>query len=81
MRGGNLIMALIKKITRETRNARLHSEVEATYNVVVENRETYIQLNTFGSNDRAIKGKVSQSIQLSHDVIKEISRILKVSQD
>jgi hypothetical protein len=43
--------------------------------------ETYIQINTFGSDDRAIKGKVSQSIQLSQDVIKEINKVLKIIQN
>jgi PBP1b-binding outer membrane lipoprotein LpoB len=74
-------MALINKITKETRNARLHNEVEATYNLVNKNGETYIQINTFGSDDRAIKGKVSQSIQFSQDVIKEIGQILSKSKD
>ena len=69
-------MALIKKITKEIRNAKLHTEVEATYNLINANGETYIQINTFGSNDRAFKGKVSQSIQLSHEVIKELNQLL-----
>ena len=71
-------MALIKKIIKETRNAKLHNEVEATYNIVVNNSESYIQINTFGSDNRAIKGKVSQSIQLSQEVIKEINQILLI---
>jgi len=74
-------MALINKITKETRNARLHNEVEATYNLVIKNGETYIQINTFGSDDRANKGKLSQSIQLSRDVIKEINAVLKIIQN
>ncbi|MGE6489648.1 hypothetical protein [Paenisporosarcina sp. NPDC076898] len=69
-------MALINKITKETRNAKLHNEVEATYNIVTQNGETFIQINTFGSDDRAIKGKVSQSVQLSKEVIKELNEIL-----
>ena len=68
-------MALINKITKETRNAKLHNEVEATYNLVVKNGEIYIQINTFGSDDRAIKGKVSQSIQLSKEVNSELNEI------
>jgi len=71
-------MALINKITKETRNARLHNEVEATYNLLFNNGETYIQINTFGSDERAIKGKVSQSIQLSKDIIKEINQIMEI---
>ena len=69
-------MALVKKITKETRNAKLHNEVEATFNIINVDGETYIQINTFGSNERHLKGKVSQSIQLSIDVIKEINEII-----
>lgn len=71
-------MALINNITQEMRNARIHREVEATYNIVNSNGETYIQINTFGSDERIIKGKVSQSIQLSKEVIKEIYNILQI---
>ena len=70
-------MALIKKITKENRNSRLHKEVEATYNFVFAKGETYIQINTFGSDDRAVKGAVSQTIQISQAVIKEINGVLE----
>ena len=69
-------MALVKKITKESRNARLHKEVEATFNIIKKDGEVYIQVNTHGSKERHIKGSVSQSIQLSKDVIKEISEIM-----
>jgi len=68
-------MALVKKIIKETRNAKLHNEVEASFNIIYIDGEIYIQINTFGSNDRHMKGKVSQSIQLSKEVIREISEI------
>ena len=66
-------MDLEKKITKETRNAKLHNEVETSFNIINIDGETYIQINTFSSSDRHMKGKVSQSIQLS---IKEISEII-----
>lgn len=70
-------MALVNKITKENRNSKLHKEVDATYNLVFSKGETYVQINTFGSDDRVFKGAVSQTIQISQDVIKEINGVLE----
>ena len=67
-------MALVNKMDKISRNVRgLHEEVEATYNVFDSKGEKYVQINTYGSKDRKEKGKVSQTIQLSEKVIKQLS--------
>lgn len=62
-------MALISKLERVSRNSRIHEEVEATYNIVNQGGEKYVQINTYGSNERKVKGQVSQTIQLSEEAI------------
>lgn len=69
-------MALVSKIDEISRSASIHDEVEASYNVVRNNGEIYVQVNTYGSPERKIKGKVSQSIQFSSEVIKDLYEII-----
>ena len=45
------------------------------------NGETYIQINTYVSDDRAVKGMVSQTIQISQDIIKEINSVLNINKN
>jgi hypothetical protein len=59
-------MALVKKLRplRLTVNAK-HAVTEATYSLVREQSgELRLQIDTYGSKDRRIKGKKSQSIRL-----------------
>ncbi|TFD93669.1 methionyl-tRNA formyltransferase [Jeotgalibacillus sp. R-1-5s-1] len=70
-------MALINKITKISRNSKVHDEVQTTYNVLMKNGKKYVQLNTYGSMERKEKGVVSQTIQLSEDVIGNLQEILK----
>ncbi|QVY62602.1 hypothetical protein [Cytobacillus gottheilii] len=69
-------MALVSKIDEISRSASIHDEVEASYNVVRNNGEIYVQVNTYGSPERKIKGKVSQSIQFSSEVIMDLYEII-----
>ncbi|WJY27527.1 MULTISPECIES: hypothetical protein [Sporosarcina] len=69
-------MALVNQIKKKVRNAKLHSSVEATYNVFKSGGRKYIQINTYGSNDRKVQGSVSQTIQMSEEVIKQLKEIL-----
>ncbi len=45
-------------------DGNVHGEVECGYKTFVVDGQTYLQLDTYGSEERKIQGKVSQSIQL-----------------
>jgi hypothetical protein len=52
-----------------------HSEVEATICTVEVDGEKFIQIDTYGSVNRAIPGKVSQSLRLSRDAFEQLNKI------
>ncbi|WP_417257803.1 hypothetical protein [Celeribacter sp.] len=61
-------MALIRQIQEkeEHKRANIHGEVEATFVIFEKDGETYLQIDTYGSPNRA-EMKVSQSIQLGKE--------------
>lgn len=69
-------MALINKIDHLTRNSRVHEVVEATYNILYKDGEKYLEVTTYGSKDREMKGKASQIIQLNKEAIKQLKEII-----
>lgn len=73
-------MALIKKerfskITKD--RIRVHDPAEATYSVFSDENTTYFQIDTYGSDSRKDKGKVSQSIQIDKETALERIGILQ----
>ncbi len=70
-------MALIRNLSKISRNSRLQSEAEATYNVVVQNGKKYIQINTYGSKERVHTNSVSQTLQLDEQTAKQLLEIIK----
>jgi hypothetical protein len=70
-------MALVNEMEKISRNAKVHDEVEATYNVIQKAGKKYIQINTYGSKERKLKGDVSQTIQLSEELIKKLQEIIQ----
>ncbi len=42
-----------------------------------EGNETYLQLDTYGSSERRIPGKTSQSLQLDRRSAKKLKRLLE----
>lgn len=81
MKEGNNDMALIvpdrfERINKESN--RVHKTVNATFTEFICNDEKYFQIDTFGSDDRQIKGKVSQSFQISENSLREIIKKLGV---
>jgi hypothetical protein len=58
-------MAVIKSFTEKTldRHSR-HTEVEATWCIGGQGSTKFLQIDTYGSRDRQLGGKVSQSIRL-----------------
>ncbi len=56
----------------------VHDPVKCTYSVFTGNDgNRYIQLDTYGSSKRKIRGKKSQSIQLSEASVKTLLRVFE----
>jgi hypothetical protein len=53
-----------------------HTETNCTYTVVKAEGETYLQIDTYGSPERQIEGKKSQSIRFSQEAIAELIVII-----
>ncbi|OMD93550.1 hypothetical protein [Paenibacillus odorifer] len=70
-------MALIRGLTKITRNSRVQVEAESSYNVLIQNGKKYIQINTYGSKDRVHTDVVSQTIQLDEQSAKQLLEIIK----
>jgi hypothetical protein len=67
-----------QKITSD-RN-RLHkTEVECGYAIIDVGGQRYIQLETYGSSDRKIPGKISQTFQLDKEQALELRRLLQLA--
>ena len=73
-------MALIQKthFSRITKDHyRVHEPVDASYSILYEGENKYLQIDTYGSAERQIKGKTSQSIQIDDEMARELVSILK----
>ena len=70
-------MALVTNMEEGFKNRHtIHKKTDCSYFIVLENGKKYLQLETTGSEDREIPGKVSQSIQFSPEAIKQLKEIL-----
>jgi hypothetical protein len=71
-------MALIRSFTRKARErVSLHGAIEATYSAFERDGRVILQIDSYGSNIRQIRGKQSQSIQLDREGASALYRILK----
>ena len=70
-------MAFIKSFTemKPEREAR-HTHVEATWYVGGDRQSRFLQIDTYGSADRKIAGKVSQSIRLDAQAARELRALI-----
>jgi hypothetical protein len=57
-------------------NAR-HTETLGGYSVQGQDGEKFIQINTVGSADREIPGKVSQTLRLTKEAIEQLAELAK----
>lgn len=64
------------KVTKD--RSRVHEPADATFSIIYEGDKKYLQIDTYGSADRQIKGKVSQSIQMDKEMAQRIVEILKM---
>ena len=71
-------MALIKRFeVRPLRPKRLHGRVLCGYAATDVEGERILQLETYGSDDRAEPGSVSQVIQLDESRARELVQIIE----
>jgi hypothetical protein len=69
-------MALVNTIEKiQKTSQRVHGPVECSYSVFSEGGKRYLQLDTYGSSDRAQPGKVSQALQFDR---KSAERLLQL---
>ena len=65
----------MKKEEKERNN--IHDKVSATYTVFTKEGEKYLQIDTYGRNNRELPGKISQSLQIDkNDAIYIINLLL-----
>lgn len=71
-------MALVTKITKQDleKDAK-HIDVECTYSIIDSDNGKFLQIDTYGSSNRQIKGKKSQSIRLNENAVKQLKLIIK----
>lgn len=73
-------MALLnlKTISKINKNRFIkHDMVETSYSIIQIKDEKIIQIDTYGSDGRKEKGKISQSIQLDEEGAKWLYELLK----
>ena len=59
----------------KTRNV-LHEKVHTTYTVFEKDGKKYVQLDTYGKDDRDNPEKISQSIQLDEEMARFLVKLL-----
>jgi hypothetical protein len=69
------LIAEFSKLQKE-RN-QVHGVVECGYTIFEEGGSRYLQLDTYGSPDRQIPGKTSQSIQLNADAAGQLKKLIE----
>ena len=72
-------MAIIRRLEPQPLQVEAkHTEVDATYSVVKDgDGQRYLQIDTYGSSDRKLQGKKSQSIRFAPEAITELRAILE----
>ena len=69
-------MAVVREFTeKELDRSSTHSEVEATISLVEVDGEKFVQIDTYGSKNRAMPGKVSQSLRLSKSAYEQLLQL------
>jgi hypothetical protein len=72
-----LNMALVRKVEKiDMDRNTVHDPVDCTYTIFEEGGVKYLQLDTYGSSNRKIKGKKSQSLQFDEESLRELREII-----
>lgn len=70
-------MAVVKRIDPISLEVEArHTEAECTYSIVHYRGTKYLQIDTYGSADRKLRGKKSQSIRFAPEAIDQLKKIL-----
>ena len=69
-------MAIVRRFAEEpaARDTK-HTECAGKLRAVESGGEKFIQIDTYGSADREMPGKVSKSLRLSEDAVQQIIRM------
>ncbi|WP_243544029.1 hypothetical protein [Pseudodesulfovibrio tunisiensis] len=67
-------MAVVKILVKQDWPASRHSETTCKYSISPDNK--MLQIDTFGSRNREIVGKKSQSIRFTQEALQELKSIL-----
>ncbi len=71
-------MAIIRRFDElELKTNARHSETYGGWSVQGQDGEKFLQINTMGSADREIPGKVSQTLRLSRDAVEQLAELAK----
>ncbi|SDP61343.1 hypothetical protein [Desulforhopalus singaporensis] len=71
-------MALIRKLDKiELEKDIKHSEVDSTFTIIKNQDGKFLQIDTYGSKKRQIRGKKSQSIRFSAEAIEQLKEIIE----
>ncbi len=69
-------MAVVREFKiKELDRSSAHSEVDATISLIEMDGEKFVQIDTYGSKNRAIPGKVSQSLRLSKSAYEQLQKL------
>lgn len=67
----------LETITRENKERNsVHTKVMTKYSVFEKDGNKYVQIDTYGNNDRVFQEKISQSIQFDRDSAKFLVKLL-----
>lgn len=71
-------MALVNNIEKGFKDrGGIHKPTDCSYFIVYgEKGEKFLQLDTYGSQDREMQGKISQSIQFSQSAIEQLKKLI-----
>lgn len=72
-------MGIVNKLDKITlERGSPHRDVECTYSIVIgDNGKKLLQIDTYGSANRQIPGKKSQSIRFTPEAIKQLRDIIE----
>lgn len=71
-------MAVVRYLRRVTlERESTHTEADSTYSIISDKGgQRWLQIDTYGSQDRAILGKKSQTVRFSPEAVLQLRRIL-----
>jgi hypothetical protein len=69
------LVSSIKPLTKERQS--IHAPVDCTsFSFSDDGGRRYLQLDTYGSSERQLKGKVSQSLQFGEEAAAQLQRLI-----